>query len=248
VPSAARRRGGPRCPEPGRSKRPARPSWPGLPPCSRASTARGSPAPPGRPPPSRPSAAGRVRDHRRRRVAPPLRHPGTASKRSAGRRIRDPCLAAPPRDPVHDEAAADHLRAARPSAPLHGRSRRHVGTASSSVAPPPSVVASRRHLRPHFVGWRTDRHLTPILQPHAVGGGAERSEAEGGPAAPSRDGERSARRTWRADETLRATASRINRLHEISPSLSTPPATGPILRRGRRRTRAWAGRGGMDGS
>ncbi len=57
-------------------------------------------------------------------AAPRLRHPGTASKRSAGRRIRDPCLAIRPRAPVHDEARA----AAAPVA------------ATSCAAPPPSSL------------------------------------------------------------------------------------------------------------
>ncbi len=82
----------------------------------------------------------------------PVRHPGTASERSAGRRIRDPCLAVHPRDPVHDEALPPVVAAAPRSWP------------SSRPSPyppashPPSVVASRRHLRPHCVGWRTRGH------------------------------------------------------------------------------------------
>ncbi len=107
-------------------------------------------------------------------AAPPpphLRHPGTASKRSAGRRIRDPCLAAHARDPVHDEARAARLP---PRAPHPSASR------------PPSVVASRRHLRPHCVGWRiaNRQHRRPSSNPTKWGGGAERSEAEGGPRCP----------------------------------------------------------------
>ncbi len=61
------------------------------------------------------------RDGRRGRGAgsrhPRLRHPGTTSERSEGRRIRDPCLAVHARDPVHDEARA----AARRRPPLRRR-------------------------------------------------------------------------------------------------------------------------------
>ncbi len=78
--------------------------------------------------------------------SPPLRHPGTASKRSAGRRIRDPCLAGHARDPVRDEADAA------------ARQRRRHGRRRIPQRGPPSVVASRRHLRPHCVGWRTGCH------------------------------------------------------------------------------------------
>ncbi len=65
---------------------------------------------------------------------------------------------------------------------------------------PPSVVASRRHLRPHCVGWRTgcrQRRRLPLA---------------------------------RSNKTAHVAAGRINRLREISGALSTPPATGRTMR------------------
>ncbi len=248
-------------------------------------------------------------------TAPRPRHPGTASKRSAGRRIRDPCLAG--RAPRSGARRGPRRRPPAPPAPLHGRGRRHRQRRILQRRPP-SVVASRRHLRPHFVGWRTGsrrvrdrrhpraasvpsssrngvqaqrrttypgsmpRRPRPAIRcttrpaPPTVGAVARRRRStvaalvtvsassssappsvvasrrhlrphfvgwrtRGRPQRPSSPGESGA-------QNARVTASEINRLHEISAALSTPPAIGPILRRGRRRTRAWAGRGGMDGS
>ena len=100
---------------------------------------------------------------------PHLRHPGTASERSEGRRIRDPCRAVHAGNPVHDEARAARCR------------RRSTVAAISSSVIPPSVVATRRHLRPHCVGWRIRwQRRRPSSNPTKWGGGAERSEAEGG--------------------------------------------------------------------
>jgi hypothetical protein len=164
----------------------------------------------------------RLRDLRRRRATPPLRHPGTASERSAGRRIRDPCLAR--RAPVHDEAVARRRRSTVAAVVT-------IVTASSSVVPP-SVVASRRHLRRHFVGWRIDgRHLRrPSSNPTQWGGGAERSEAEGGPRPPSRDGERSARPAWRGlspcSRASTARGSPARRTWPDRPPPSRPSAAG----------------------
>ncbi len=175
-----------------------------------------------------------------------------------------------------------------PPAPLHGRSLRH--RRRQILQRPPSVVASRRHLRPHCVGWRTDRRHRvrdrrgrhrPSASSSRNGVQAQRRTTYPGSmprrprpaircttrppsagAVPSSAplhgrGRRQGRRQilqrpsspgeW-GTQNARITASRINRLHEDSPALSTPPIPGSILRRGRRRTRAWAGRGGMDGS
>ncbi len=135
--------------------RSARRTWPGRPSRSRASTARGSN-------PSR---------------APHLRHPGTASKRSAGRRIRDPCLAAHPRDPVHDEA--------------------RTVAATSCAAPPPSSLRDATSAPTAWGGGSPPQAPPPILQPHEVGGRCRAKRGGGGdPDGPVRDGRRSARRTW----------------------------------------------------
>ncbi len=168
-----------------------------------------------------------LRDRHHRRAAPPLRHPETASERSAGRRIRDPCLAAHSRDPVHDEVrAADRRR--RPSA---GPAPRPLPSSRSSPHPPasrpPSVVASRRHLRPHCVGWRTDCHQRrrPSSNPTQWGEVPSAARRRGDPAAPSRDGERSARRTWRGlPSCSRASAARG------SPARPARPDRPPPLR------------------
>jgi hypothetical protein len=87
--------------------RPARPPWPGLPPCSRASTARGSPARAGRPPLSRPSAAGGCATSAA--VAPPFvipeRRPSAAQEAVSGIHASP----AVPRDPVQDGPPASRL-------------------------------------------------------------------------------------------------------------------------------------------
>ncbi len=100
-------------------------------------------------------------------MAPCLRHPGTASRRSAGRRIRDPCLAVHPRDPVHDEARGAGRRRCpcrilQRLPPL----RRRLAT------PPPPPLRGVEEARP--------KRRRPSSNPTKWGGGAERSEAEGG--------------------------------------------------------------------
>ncbi len=51
-------------------------------------------------------------------------------------------------------------------------------------APPPSLLRAATSA-PHFVALEDERRAAaPILHPHEVGGGAERSEAEGGPLCP----------------------------------------------------------------